>query len=184
MAPLLLPSSRSPRSRRLPGIGKMASVEGPGGSLSYDIAAGDNGGKIDERGTRLWGNTCIEVLLSELLAMLMCLADLEFDYINPYDSARRINGVVLPEFISQGALCFLFLVSGHWVMFLISVPYAYYNVRMYMQRQHLVDITEIFNLLNWEKKQRLFKLVYLVVLLFMSIFWMIWSVLEDHDDNY
>ena len=35
----------------------------------------------------------------------------------------------------------------------------------------MIDVTEIFNLLNWEKKQRLFKLVYLVVLLFLSIFW-------------
>ncbi|CAH8391253.1 unnamed protein product [Eruca vesicaria subsp. sativa] len=26
---------------------------------------------------------------------LVCLADLEFDYINPYDSASRINSVLL-----------------------------------------------------------------------------------------
>lgn len=41
----------------------------------------------------------------------------------------------------------------------------------YLRRQHLVDVTEIFNMLNWEKKQRLFKLAYLVFLLFLSIFW-------------
>ncbi|KAF5189226.1 Cornichon [Thalictrum thalictroides] len=111
----------------------------------------------------------------------MCLADLEYDYINPYDSASRINKVVLPEFIAHGALCLLFLFSGHWVMFLLSIPYAYYNARLYTRRQHLVDVTEIFNHLNWEKKQRLVKLVYLVLLLFLCIFWMIWSVLEDHD---
>ncbi|KAJ0088599.1 hypothetical protein Patl1_33275 [Pistacia atlantica] len=52
----------------------------------------------------------------------------------------------------------------------------------YTRRQHLVDVTEIFNLLHWEKKQRLFKLAYLIVLLFLSIFWMIWCALEDHDD--
>ncbi|KAH6758364.1 Cornichon family protein [Perilla frutescens var. hirtella] len=61
---------------------------------------------------------------------LMCLADLEFDYINPYDSASRINRVVLPEFITQGVLCFLFLVTGHWFMSLLCVPYLYYNVRL------------------------------------------------------
>ncbi|KAF8379319.1 hypothetical protein HHK36_028753 [Tetracentron sinense] len=112
---------------------------------------------------------------------LMCLADLEFDYINPYDSASRINSVVLPEFATQGVLCFFYLITGHWFMFLLCLPYMYYNVRMYMRRQHLVDITEIFNQLNWEKKQRLFKLVYLIILLFLSIFWMIYTALEEHD---
>ncbi|RVW50726.1 putative protein cornichon-like 2 [Vitis vinifera] len=53
----------------------------------------------------------------------------------------------------------------------------------YQRRQHLIDVTEIFNLLNWEKKQRLFKLGYLIFLLFLSIFWMILSALEDHDND-
>lgn len=41
----------------------------------------------------------------------------------------------------------------------------------YSKRQHLVDVTEIFNLLNWEKKKRLFKLAYIVLNLFLTIFW-------------
>ena len=41
----------------------------------------------------------------------------------------------------------------------------------YQRRQHLVDVTEIFNLLNWEKKERLFKLGYIILLLFMCLFW-------------
>ncbi|KAM0946707.1 hypothetical protein DsansV1_C08g0078361 [Dioscorea sansibarensis] len=118
-------------------------------------------------------------LLVMVVYQLMCLADLEFDYINPYDSASRINYVVLPEFILQGILSLLFILSGHWLMFLFSVPILYYNVKLYQQQQHLVDVTEIFNLLNKEKKRRLFKLAYLVILLFLSFFWMIWSVLED-----
>ncbi|KAI3918214.1 hypothetical protein MKX01_041534 [Papaver californicum] len=120
-------------------------------------------------------------LLALLVYQLMCLADLEFDYINPYDSAARINSVVIPEFIAQGVLAILFLLSGHWVMFLLSTPCLYYNVRLYMRKQHLVDVTEIFNLLNWEKKQRLVKLVYLVLVLFLTLFWLIYSVLEDDE---
>ncbi|KAI7988393.1 hypothetical protein LOK49_LG13G02963 [Camellia lanceoleosa] len=61
---------------------------------------------------------------------LMCLADLEFNYINPYDSASRINKMIMPEFITQGVLCFLYLITGHWFMSLLSVPYLYYNVRV------------------------------------------------------
>ncbi|GFP81823.1 protein cornichon homolog 4 [Phtheirospermum japonicum] len=120
-------------------------------------------------------------LLVMVVFQLMCLADLEFDYINPYDSASRINKVVLPEFITQGVFCFLLLVTGHWVMALLCVPYLYYNVRLYLRRQHLVDVTEIFNLLNWEKKQRLFKLGYIILLLFMCLFWMIYNALEEDE---
>lgn len=62
-----------------------------------------------------------------LSLQLMCLADLEFDYINPFDSSSRINKVVMPEFILQAVLSVLFLLSGHWAMFLLSVPMVYYN---------------------------------------------------------
>ncbi|XP_051114557.1 protein cornichon homolog 4-like [Andrographis paniculata] len=123
-------------------------------------------------------------LLVMIVFQLMCLADLEFDYINPYDSASRINKVVLPEFITQGILCLLFLVTGHWVMSLLCVPYLYYNVNLYLRRQHFVDVTEIFNLLNWEKKQRLFKLGYIILLLFMCLFWLIYNALEDDEEHH
>ncbi|XP_042510301.1 protein cornichon homolog 4-like [Macadamia integrifolia] len=120
-------------------------------------------------------------LVCLIVYQLICLADLEFDYINPYDSARRINSVVLPEFVTQGVLSILFLITGHWVMFLLCVPYLYYNFRSYTQKQHFVDITEIFNMLNWEKKLRLFKLAYVIILLCLTLFWMIYSVLEDDE---
>lgn len=109
---------------------------------------------------------------------LMCLADLEFDYINPYDSSSRINMVVLPEFIIQGVLTCFYLVTGHWIMALCCAPYVYFNVRLYRQGKHLIDVTEIFNLLSWEKKQRLVKLFYLVFTLFLSVFWMIYTSMD------
>ncbi|XP_062091680.1 protein cornichon homolog 4 [Humulus lupulus] len=124
----------------------------------------------------------IIALLILIIYQLMCLADLEFDYVNPYDSSTRVNSVILPEFITQGVLCVFFFLTGHWVMSILCGPYLFYNVKLYMQKQHLVDVTEIFNMLHKEKKQRLFKLGYLVLLLFLCIFWMILTALEDHDD--
>lgn len=67
-------------------------------------------------------------LLLRSFLQLMCLADLEFDYINPYDSAIRINQVVLPEYVIQAGLSLLFLLTGHWIMALLCAPYLYYNV--------------------------------------------------------
>ncbi|RDY04205.1 Protein cornichon-like 4 [Mucuna pruriens] len=109
-----------------------------------------------------WISTFVLILtlLCILGYQLILLVDLEFDYINPYDSTSRINQVVLPEFIIQGIFCFTNLISGHWFIFLISLPFLYYNVIL----EHLADVTEIYNKLNWEKKKRLFKVAYLVLL--------------------
>ncbi|KAL9260758.1 cornichon homolog 4-like protein [Drosera capensis] len=123
----------------------------------------------------------IIAILAMVIYQVMCLADLEYDYINPYESASRINRAILPEFVTQGALCLYYLVTGHWFMFLLCLPYLYYDVRMYMDKQHLVDVTEIFNMLNHEKKKRIVKLVYLIVTLFLSLFWLLYSALEDDE---
>ncbi|KAJ8748925.1 hypothetical protein K2173_013361 [Erythroxylum novogranatense] len=112
---------------------------------------------------------------------LMNLTDLETDYINPYDSANQINAVVLPEYIILGLLCMSFLFTGHWFMCLLCVPCVYHNLRLYIQRQHLIDVTEIYNQMNREKQRRFFKLGYLVILLVMSIFWLLWTVGEEGD---
>ncbi|KAJ1416048.1 Cornichon [Sesbania bispinosa] len=72
-------------------------------------------------------------LLVLVTYQLMCLADLEFDYINPYDFSSRINMVVLPEFITQGVLCCFYLITGHWFMALVCAPYLCYNVRLILE---------------------------------------------------
>jgi len=105
------------------------------------------------------------------LALMACtfyqiviLTDLESDYINIYDTASRINLIVVPEFIVQGVLCAIFLVTWHWFMFLITVPLTCYHVMLFLKRQHLFDVTEAFRFLSAEKKFRLIKLgFYLVV---------------------
>ncbi|GLJ22120.1 hypothetical protein SUGI_0415050 [Cryptomeria japonica] len=109
-------------------------------------------------------------LLGIVVYQLICLSDLEFDYINPYDSSSRINWLIIPEFVIQGGLCLLFLLTWHWFMFLITAPLVYYHVQLYMKRKHLVDVTEIFNLLNGEKKYRMIKLAYYLILFFIAIY--------------
>ena len=50
------------------------------------------------------------------------------------------------------------------------LTYMYSMIR-YKQGKHLLDVTEIFNQLNWAKQLRIFKLVYVILLLVISIFW-------------
>jgi protein cornichon len=70
---------------------------------------------------------CSDTFFGLFFGQIICLADLEFDYINPYDTASRINKVMVPEFILQGTLSLVLLITGHWIMFLLSLPFVYYD---------------------------------------------------------
>ncbi|XP_039037787.1 protein cornichon homolog 4-like [Hibiscus syriacus] len=122
-------------------------------------------------------------LMILIVYQLMCLDDLEFDSINPFDYSSRMKILVLLEFIGEGILCLFYLVTGHWVMFMLCAPYSYFSVRLYKTGAHLVDVTEVFHLLRREKNIRLLKLAYLTILLFLDIFWMICSTIDDGDDE-
>ncbi|KAG9450239.1 hypothetical protein H6P81_010204 [Aristolochia fimbriata] len=125
-------------------------------------------------------------LLALTVYQLISLSDLEFDYINPYDSSSRINKVVIPEFIVQGALTAIYLLTWHWFMFLLMAPLAYYHSQLYMKRKHQIDVTEIFSLLNGEKKYRMVKLAFYMILFFIVIFRLVSTAVNsliDEDDS-
>ncbi|KAL7194297.1 hypothetical protein ACSBR1_034668 [Camellia fascicularis] len=63
---------------------------------------------------------------------IVCLSDLEADYMNLYESSSRINAVIVPEFVVHGLFCSLFLVTAHWFMFLLVLPIAYYNTMLFV----------------------------------------------------
>lgn len=117
------------------------------------------------------------------LYQIVCLSDLEADYMNPYESSSRINAVVVPEFILHGVLCLLFLLTGHWIMFLFTLPIACYNASLYLKREHLIDVTEVFRFLNAEKKYRIIKLGFYLVLFVLVIFRLVIAVINSFVDE-
>ncbi|XP_024031213.1 protein cornichon homolog 1 [Morus notabilis] len=114
-------------------------------------------------------------LLSSNFYQLVILSDLEADYLNPYESSSRINFLIVPEFVVHGVLCALFLLTWHWLLFLITLPLMCYAAMLFMKRKHLIDVTEVFRDLSFEKKYRLVKLGFYFVLLFIIIFRLILS---------
>ncbi|KAI4302781.1 hypothetical protein MLD38_038489 [Melastoma candidum] len=110
---------------------------------------------------------------------LICLTDLETDNINPYETAARVNQVIVPEFIVHGVLCSSYLFSGHWFLFLLSLPYLYYNYRLYSRNGHTIYVAEIYTDLNKEKKRRQHKFHYLVSMMTISIFGIIWRNIDN-----
>ncbi|XP_031280281.1 protein cornichon homolog 1 [Pistacia vera] len=89
---------------------------------------------------------------------------------NPFEASARINFWVLKEFLLHGVFCVLLLVTGHWLIFLVTVPLAGYHALLYMKRQHLIDVTEVFRNLKFEKKLRFFKLGFYVVFFVLVVF--------------
>lgn len=63
------------------------------------------------------------------------------------------------------------LIYGTVLSIALVITLFFITLIRYRQGKHLVDVTEIFNMLPQEKKQRLFKLIYIIVILFLSLFW-------------
>ncbi|XVF56061.1 hypothetical protein PTKIN_Ptkin06aG0086800 [Pterospermum kingtungense] len=108
---------------------------------------------------------CINIaLLASNFYQLISLSDLEADHLNPFEASTRINSVVLPEFLLQGSLTAMFLLTWHWFMFLLAVPVTVYHLMLYFNQKHLLDVTEIFRDLNIQKRYRFVKLtIYLLL---------------------
>ncbi|KAK2979835.1 hypothetical protein RJ640_010726 [Escallonia rubra] len=125
------------------------------------------------------------VLVASNMYQLVCLSDLEADYMNPYETSSRVNAVIVPEMVLHGVFCFVLFVTGHWIMFLITLPIGCYNMMLFMKRKHLIDVTEVFRSLNSEKKNRIAKLGFYVILFALVIIRLVLSVMNhiiDEDD--
>ncbi|CAK9328507.1 unnamed protein product [Citrullus colocynthis] len=69
-------------------------------------------------------------LIAILGYQIICLVDLESDYINLFDSTSRMNRVIMLEFIAQAVFSFVHLPAPHWFMFFVSLPCLFFNVRL------------------------------------------------------
>ena len=63
------------------------------------------------------------------------------------------------EYILNGVLAAFLLVSGKWISAAVQVAICLWNLRMYLARDHIVDVTEIFRQLPKQKMMRMIKLV-------------------------
>ncbi|KAK1408472.1 hypothetical protein QVD17_40272 [Tagetes erecta] len=122
-------------------------------------------------------------LIASNLYQIVCLTDLEADYMNPYDSSARINAVVIPEMVVHGVCCGLFLVTGHWFLFLLTLPIMIYNTMLYTKRRHLIDVTEVFRSIDAEKKYRIVKLALYLLLFVLVIIGLVIAVVNNLIDD-
>eukprot|EP00887_Chlorella_sp_A99_P003654 scaffold7.g3654.t1 len=113
-------------------------------------------------------------VLGTCMYALIQYSDLENDLLNPHDAAANVNKLVLPEYAGQAVLAVLLLGSGRWVLGLAQAAMLLYHARLYVQRRHLVDVTEIFREVGKRKRAQMVKLFFYIV----SFCWTIYQLIE------
>lgn len=106
-------------------------------------------------------------------------SDLECDYINPIELCNKLNPCLLPEAALHGFMTLLFLVNGYWFVFLLNLPLFAYNVNKFLNKNHLLDATEIFRTLSKHKKESFIKLGFHLLLFFFYLYRMIMALVSD-----
>jgi len=76
----------------------------------------------------------------------------------------------VPEYIAQGAITVLLLLTGKWVAGLLSLVLTAYHVRAYMKQEHVIDVTEVFRQIPRQKVIRIVKLIIYLVSFVYFIF--------------
>mmetsp|Transcript_1658 Transcript_1658/g.3752 ORF Transcript_1658/g.3752 Transcript_1658/m.3752 type:complete len:162 (+) Transcript_1658:178-663(+) len=109
-------------------------------------------------------------LLGMNMYMVICLSDLANDFINPHDSSSRINKLVVPEFVIHAVQTGLFVGVGSWSLLAVNTPLVLFHLRSYMRRECFMDVTEIFNQLEAEKRTRMFKIAFYAIVFIAIIY--------------
>eukprot|EP00775_Hariotina_reticulata_P011959 gene11959-12102_t len=107
-------------------------------------------------------------LLGRNMYAIVCLTDLENDYINPYDLSSKMNRFVVHELITQAVIAALLLLSGNWFTGVCHAAVLVYMLHLHNSRLFYVDTTDAFRQLPQQKKQR-FVLLAAHLLLFIVV---------------
>uniref|UniRef100_A0A8C4WZX0 Cornichon family AMPA receptor auxiliary protein 4 n=1 Tax=Eptatretus burgeri TaxID=7764 RepID=A0A8C4WZX0_EPTBU len=97
----------------------------------------------------------------------------------------RLNKWVLPELVAHTGVTVLMLITMHWLVFLLNVPLAAWNICKYFSipsgNVGLYDPTEIHNRgkLKFCMKEAMAKLGYHLLLFFIYLYSMIFAMVSD-----
>ncbi|CDR47664.1 CYFA0S36e00144g1_1 [Cyberlindnera fabianii] len=105
--------------------------------------------------------------------------DLECDYINPVELCNKLNNYIVPEAGIHAFLTTLFLLTGHWFTLILNLPLVAFNVNKILNKNHLLDATEIFRTLNKQKKESFIKLGFHLSLFFYYLYRMIMALIAE-----
>ena len=84
--------------------------------------------------------------------ILVCLTDLQNDFMNPHDTANQINKLVKPEVLFHLVVVVITTAMRRFGLCLMHLPVLLYSLKLYSKKEIYVDVTEIFNVLIERRK--------------------------------
>ncbi|EDQ88531.1 uncharacterized protein MONBRDRAFT_32837 [Monosiga brevicollis MX1] len=132
----------------------------------------------------------VVALLFLMVYNLLAFDELAHDHKNPIDVCNSLNPLVLPEYIAQGVLTLLFLLTGNWMCALLMAPLTCYHVWRYLNRPMMsqpgiYDMTEMFNRdeMRHNNVESAVKLAFYMLTFFYFLYRMMYALLADDDKS-
>ncbi|KAJ3528827.1 hypothetical protein NM688_g7940 [Phlebia brevispora] len=98
-----------------------------------------------------------ELAVCALLTMsgysMVLFADLEADYINPYDFCTRANSLLKPEWLGHAFLTCISLLTGEWGMLVLNMLLVCYYVYRLVTGTHLYYATDAIKTLDARRQE-------------------------------
>ena len=69
-----------------------------------------------------------------------------------------MNQLAIPEFALQAVTAALLLGAGSWSLLLVHVPLAVWHSQLYANREHVIEVTDMFGRLESERTRRAAKM--------------------------
>ncbi|KAF2069306.1 hypothetical protein CYY_009376 [Polysphondylium violaceum] len=118
-------------------------------------------------------------LIALIVIQLLLLTDLETNDINSIEFSRRINKIILPEYIIQAAFTVWFLLSFRWVLCVLNLPVLVYHYMRYQSRLHKIDPTKVYQITSKFGNHLMIKLVFYMIMFFIYLFVLLFNLFSE-----
>ncbi|KAK8394755.1 hypothetical protein O3P69_005911 [Scylla paramamosain] len=125
-------------------------------------------------------------LLFLLVYYVITLSDLECDYLNAQQCCYRLNLWVIPKLAAHLLLSLVFLLTGHFYLFLASLPLAAFLIREYVKvpagNFGVYDPTEIHHMgqLKAHMRDSVIGMGYYLVFFFIYLYCLLTHLLRSN----
>ena len=90
--------------------------------------------------------------------------------LSPIEFVRRVNPLILPEFVMVWTLTLIFVVGGYSVEIVLNLPLACWCAYRYFRHDYKMDATKIYDNLTASKNLYFYKLVFYMCCFFVYLY--------------
>ncbi|KYQ93309.1 hypothetical protein DLAC_05976 [Tieghemostelium lacteum] len=118
-------------------------------------------------------------LIALAVYQLLLLTDLEGNDINSIEFSRRMNKIILPEYIMHAVFTVWYMLTFRFIIFLLNLPVLVYHYLRYQERQHRIDPTKVYQMTSKLGNHLMLKLVFYMVMFFIYLFILLYCLFAN-----